>query len=171
MFAIGSTLSVLAGCANAATIGFDFDATLSTGPLAGTSFSGTGSYDNQGQTGKGQEYFSLTSFDFTLLDSTFTKANIYQGGQAILNNGVLFTFTAALIPPPNSSISNIAFGFGGPHVIGYEMLGPNSFGSGSYTVAAAPEPAAFNIALLGLAGIAVGSFRLRKAKRSLLHHL
>lgn len=166
--AIALTLFVLAGSANADMIHFQFDATLNTGPLAGTVFPGTGSYDNEGETGIGQEFFSLTSLDFTLLGASFTRADIDQGGQAILNDGVMFTFTAAFFPPPpTTSVSDIAFGFGGPGIIGYTVLGSSDIGSGSFTLTSVPEPAALNIALLGLVTIAVASFRFNQARRSL----
>ena len=163
---IALTLFVFAGFANADTIQFRFDATLDTGPLAGTTFPGTGSYDNQGETGIGQEYFSLTSLDFTLLGASFTRAGIDQGGQAILNDGVMFTFTAAFFPPPpTTSVTDIAFGFGGPGIIGYTVVGSSDIGSGSYTLTSVPEPAALNIALLGLVAVAAACFRSDKLRR------
>jgi len=166
--AIGLAVLVFTGFANAATIDFRFDATLDTGSLTGTTFSGTGSYDNQGETDIGQEYFSLTSLHFTLLGSSFTKAGIDQGGQAILNDGVLWYFTAAFFPPPpTTSVSDIAFGFGGPGIIGYSVVGSSDIGAGSYTLTSVPEPAALNIALLGLVAVAAWSFRFNKARRSL----
>lgn len=135
--------------AEASTVEFQFIASLETGNLAGTTFVGTGSFDSQGSTGMGLEFLTLTSLDFTLLGVTFTKADIDQGGQAKLQDGVLIDFTAAFFPPPpgNSPVSNIAFGFGGPGVIGYSN--PGIFGSGTYTLSAVPEPAPLAQSVVG----------------------
>lgn len=120
--------------ARAATIEFQFDSSLQTGALAGTQFTGLASYDNSGITGIGTEYLTLTSFNFTLLGTTFTQADISQGGQAILQNGTLSYFTAALFPAdPPAPVNDIAFGFGGPGVIGYST-------PPGLTLARAPTP-------------------------------
>jgi len=136
----------------AAVIPFAFDATLQTGPLAGTVFSGNAGYDNAGETGHGQEFLPLSTLFFTLDGVAFTRADISQGGQAILQNGTLSYFTAAFFPPPpdGSPVSDIAFGFGGPGIIGY-VVTPNQFGSGIYTfTAAVPEPSPMAPLMLGL---------------------
>jgi hypothetical protein len=135
--------------AEATTVDFQFGASLQTGNLAGTTFVGIGSFDNQGSTGMGLEFLNLTSLDFILLGVTFTKADIDQGGQATLQDGVLTNFTAAFFPPPpgNSPVSNIAFGFGGPGLIGYSN--PGILGSGAYTVSLVPEPAALPLLVAG----------------------
>jgi hypothetical protein len=144
--------------ARATIVQFGFDSALQTGPLAGTQFPGTGSYDTSGVTGIGQEFVTLTSLNFTL-GVPFTKSDIFQGGQAILQDGVLSYFTAAFFPPPpnGAPVDDIAFGFGGPGVIGY-LVRP-TFGSGIYTLTnvIATEPLSapiFAAALLVL--IAVG---------------
>ncbi|ACC85056.1 PEP-CTERM sorting domain-containing protein [Nostoc punctiforme] len=119
----------------AAIVTYDFDASLNTGALQGTKFPGTFSYDNSEQTGIGQEFISLKTLDFSLLGTTFTKADLSQGGQVIINNGNVEDFTAAFFSP-----FNIAFGFGGPGIIGYSGLGTS--GEGVYTIRAetVPEP-------------------------------
>lgn len=148
-------IALLLQPANATIIHKGFDAILETGPYAGTAFDGTFSYDNAGVTGVGTEYFGLASFNFTLLGTAFSKADIDQGGQAILQNGVLADFTAAIFPPTPwpAPVSDIAFGFGGPGVIGY--IGPaGNFGFGSYTIGAVPipEPATLTLFAMGLLG-------------------
>ena len=140
--------------AQATLVGFDFDASLETGALTGTTFPGTGSYDTAGTTGIGEEFLTLDLLQFSLLGVPFTKADITQGGQAILEDGVLSYFTAAFFPPPeNSPVSDIAFGFGGPGIIGY-FTSPDIVGSGTYTVSSVgiPEPPA--VAVIGLALLA-----------------
>ncbi len=135
--------------AGATTIPFTFDASLQTGTLSGTQFSGTASYDNQGETGVGTEFFTLTSLNFSLLGFPFTRADISQGGQAILQDGTLSYFTAAFFPTsPSSPVTDIAFGFGGPGIIGYVTSGEN-FGSGVYTITPVPEPS--TLLLCGIA--------------------
>jgi hypothetical protein len=146
----------------ATIIGYTFDANLQTGPLAGTSFSGLLSYDDAGATGVGQEFLELASLDFTLLGVSFTRADIKQGGQAILEDGVLSYFTAAFFPPPpdNSPVSDIAFGFGGPGVIGYTTPpGFTNFGSGQYTLhpSAIPAPSTLACVALGLGALAAAA--------------
>jgi hypothetical protein len=155
MLSLVFAFSALAPWATATTVNFQFQADLQTGQLAGTIFSGSGSYDNQGSTGVGQEFLTLTSLDFTLLGIPFTKAGIAQGGQAILQDGVLSYFTAAFFPPqpPDSaSVSDLAFGFGGPGIIGYATLPAPNFGSGVYTstTEAVPEPPTLALSVLGL---------------------
>jgi outer membrane protein assembly factor BamB len=127
LFEIGLAL----GHASAEVVTFEFDAVLQSGPLAGTTFSGNASYEAEGLTGVGTEFQPLTSLTFTLLGVRFTEADILQGGQAILQNGVLSDFTAAFFPsePP---VDAIAFGFGGPGVIGYQL--GSDFGSGVFTL-------------------------------------
>lgn len=156
---------LLCGASHAATIDFQFNATLTTGALAGDTFAGTGSYSNQGETGIGAEYFTLTSLNFTLLGVSFTKADIDQGGQAILENGVLATFTAAFFPPPpsGSPVDDIAFGFGGPDVIGYSTPPGNNFGFGSFAFASTPEPGSEWLLLVGVLLVAARKRNRRSA--------
>jgi hypothetical protein len=131
-------MSLLASGAHATTIGYNFDATLDSGPLAGTSFTGTLSYNEPAVVTPGVQYLALTSLDFSLDGEVFTLADLYQGGQAILDNGSLYDFTAAFLP--EGPIQTIAFGFGGPGVIGYETAGQLALGT--YTIESeVPEPA------------------------------
>jgi len=145
------SLSV-ANTVRATSIPLGLNASLTTGSLAGTNFTVSFSYDDSALTGTGQEYVSLLSFDFTLQGAQFTRADIEQGGQAVFLNGALQYVTAAYFPPPpsNSQVSDIAFGFGGPGVIGYLDLN-RQFGLGSYVLTSAvPEPSSFLSLLLGL---------------------
>ena len=143
----------LPASARATTITSSFDASLTSGWLAGTNFTVAFSYENASLTGIGQEYLSLLSFNFTLLGTQFDREEISQGGQAIFQNGILQYVTAAYFPPPpaNAAVSDIAFGFGGPGVIGYIDLN-RQFGSGSYALApTVPEQSSFLSLLVGLA--------------------
>ncbi len=155
-FAIcGVFLLSLATSAQADPITSFLDASLTTGSLSGTNFVVSFSYDNSSLTGTGQEFLSLLSFNFTLLGTQFTQADIQQGGQAIFQNGTLENVTAAFFPPPpvNAPVSDIAFGFGGPGVIGYIDLN-RQFGEGSYSLASiVPEPPTFLSLLLGLGAL------------------
>jgi hypothetical protein len=139
--------------ANAAIIHKSFVATLDTGAYSGTVFPGTFSYNNATVTGVGTEYVGLTSLNFTLKGVAFTRFDIDEGGQAVLEDGVFSYFTAAIFPPTPwpAPVSDIAFGFGGPGVIGY-ITGANDFGSGTYMIVSAsvPEPATPAVMALGL---------------------
>jgi hypothetical protein len=162
---VGVTVFLLPTLVSASTGEFQFNATLDTGTLAGTSFSGTGSFDRQGMTGSGEEFLTLTALDFVLDGASFTKADIDQGGQVILEDGVLSSFTAAFFPPPpdNTSLGNLAFGFGGPRVIGYSTLPGPDFGSGNFTMVNVPEPNLFALYLLAIPTLrALGRFNLRR---------
>lgn len=134
----------------AATIDFQFTASLQTGALAGTDFTGTASYNNQGVTGTGTEYLLLTSLDFSLLGYPFTLADVDQGGQAILQNGTLEYFTAAFFPESSTApVNDLAFGFGGPEIIGYSTAPGFNPGMGTYAITqASPEPS--SLALCGI---------------------
>ena len=117
-----------------------FFSALSTGSLVGVSFPVSFSYDAGQANPVGDSFITLNSIDFTLLGVAFDKANILQGGQVILHNGVSENVTASFQGPPlppNSPVENITFGFGGPGVIGYIDL-QGQFGNGSFTFV--PEP-------------------------------
>ena len=116
--AIAVGVFVLSGSAKAATVDFQFNAALQTGALAGTDFSGTASYDNQGETGSGTEYFSLTSLNFTLLGVSFTKADIDLGWAGNPPKRRFVRLYGGIFPPAasNAPVSDIAFGFGGPGI-------------------------------------------------------
>jgi hypothetical protein len=122
---------VAAGAAEAAPVNLFLNASLSTGSLQGTSFSVSFSYDNSSLTGQGQEFLFLQSFDFTLLGTHFTRADIDQGGQVIFQNGTPENVTAAFFPL--APVRDIAFGFGGPGIIGY-LDSNRQFGGGSYSI-------------------------------------
>ena len=110
-------------------------ASLDDGSLAGTTFPVVFSYDADQVADTGESYVQLNSFDFTLLGVTFTKSDIFQGGQVIFRDGVLDDVTASfqVILPPDSPVKNITFGFGGPGVIAYIDL-DDQFGNGSFAV-------------------------------------
>jgi hypothetical protein len=131
----------------------ELDGMLTTGTLAGTPLSGLFSYDAAAATGVGTEFLGLLAFDVNLLGVHFTRADIDQGGQVILQNGELQNVTAAFFPPPpsGSPVNDIAFGFGGPGIIGY--VDHATFGSGTFTltpVTPTPEPASALLLLMAL---------------------
>lgn len=135
---------------------YGFQSELTSGQLAGTQFSGHFKFDEAGSTGVGQEFLNLTELDFTLEGIVFTRADLSQGGQAIIDDGKLAYFTAAFFPPPpiNSPVNSIAFGFGGPGVIGYiGTLG--SSGSGSYAITSTPVPEPTSALLVSLGSILI----------------
>lgn len=140
--------------AAASPVTYGFAATLDTGALQGTSFTGSFAFDPAGATGVGQDFFTLTSLDFNLLGTRFTRADINQGGQAILQDGRLLYFTAAIFPKsPTSPVSDIAFGFGGPGVIGYIARSAPGIGLGTYVITASPVPEPNSLALLALGAL------------------
>ena len=105
-------LVLVEGCkARAGIILLNFNASLTSGSLAGTQFTGSFSYDSAGITGGSHDFLPLVSFDFDLLGVHFARANISQGGQAIFENGVLVNETAAFFAnsPAGSPVSDIAF--------------------------------------------------------------
>lgn len=149
----GAFLLSLATNAQADSITSFLDASLTSGSLSGVNFAVSFSYDNSSLTSTGQEFLSLLSFDFTLLGTQFTRADIKQGGQAIFQDGTLEYVTAAFFPPPpaNAPVSDIAFGFGGPGVIGYI---DGQFGEGSYSlVSTTSEPPTLVSLVLGLGAL------------------
>jgi hypothetical protein len=151
--------------ATASPIVFDsLDASLNTGSLAGVSFPVSFSYDAGEVAPIGESFVTLTSFDFTLLGVHFTRGDIFQGGQAIFEDGVLNDVTASfqVFLPPQSPVENITFGFGGPGVIGYIDLN-HQFGSGSFTSAPAPAPEPATVLLVGT-GLAAYLARSRGLK-------
>jgi len=138
------------GVSQASLITYEFTSNVTSGPLAGASFTGDFSYESSNGTGVGQEFLTLASLDFTLNGVQFTKADLSQGGQVITQDGRALFFTAAFFPPPpdNSPVNDIAFGFGGPGIIGYN--GPTGApGSGTYTLTLIPESEIWVIVLLG----------------------
>lgn len=161
-----SGLVLAAGAASSAPTSYGFVAQLDSGPLQGTRFPGSFSFDPAAGTGVGREFLPLATFEFTLLGTHFTRDDIRQGGQVILDDGVVSYFTAALFPAsPPSPVSDIAFGFGGPDVIGYAV--PSStmtvFGLGTYRFFAAPVPEPDTLVLLTLGLLPVAARRLRRS--------
>jgi hypothetical protein len=152
--ALGVLLGVLVPsvAAVAAVAEYRFEASLDTGPLQGTMFPGTFSFEAGSATGVGMEFLPLSSLDFTLLGSHFSRSDIDQGGQVILENGAVSYFTAAFFRMTPAPVSDIAFGFGGPGVIGY-IVPPEAFGSGRYVIFpdAVPEPPLYWLVITGLA--------------------
>jgi hypothetical protein len=153
--------------AGASTVDFQFNADLQTGPLAGTLFNGMASFDNAGSTGMGTEYLTLTSLDFSIDGFAYTLADVYEGGQAILQDGVVSYFTAAILAPSSSSpVLDIAFSFGGPNVIGYDAIGNPPSGAGVVQiVSGVPEPAALSLCGVALLTALFLFSRARRARR------
>ena len=115
-----------------------FYAALTSGSFAGTTFPVVFSYEFSYESAQvlpsGDIYIPLQSFDFTLRGVSFTRKDIFQGGQVILRNGALENVTASfqVFLPPNSPVTNITFGFGEPRGIGYTDLN-NQYGEGFFT--------------------------------------
>jgi hypothetical protein len=121
------------GAAHAENIVFaSLNASLNDGSLAGTTFQIAFSYDADQVAATGDSYVTLNSFNFTLLGVSFTRNDIFQGGQVIFHDGVLQNVTASfqVILPPGAPVQNITFGFGDPMGIGYIDLN-GGFGAGS----------------------------------------
>ena len=137
------------------------DASLDTGSLAGVTFPVSFSYDSGLVLPTGNSSITLATFDFVLLGVPFDRAEVFQGGQAIFDNGTLTDVTASyqVILPPMSPVRNITFGFGGPGIIGYIDLN-GQFGQGSFTFTSAPELPTFAITLAGLAIVLIMCVRL-----------
>src|SRR5215467_1405929 len=110
------------------------DASLDTGSLEGTRFSVQYSYDADQVPPVGKAFVTLNSFDFTLLGVPFTRSDIFQGGQVILEGGVPQNVTASfqIFLPPGSPVRNVTFGFGHPLGIAYIDLNGH-FGGGSFS--------------------------------------
>jgi hypothetical protein len=124
--------------------------------------------DNKGEKGVGTEYLSLSSLNFSLLEFPFTLKEVDQGGQAVLQNGVLFDFTAAFLAPSTAPVDNLAFGFGGPGVIGYSTPPGFNAGSGTYQIVSSvtPEPSAWLLCALGFSAAPLLRNRLQRWLRS-----
>jgi len=134
--AVAIALSMLAARAEAQTIEVHtFTASLDQGSLAGAQFSVTFSYDAAQVGFVGQSFVPLVSFDFSFGGVLFTRNDISQGGQVIFNNGVIRNVTASFqsAMPPESPVSNVTFGFGGPGVIGY-IDRSGQYGHGTFTL-------------------------------------
>ena len=136
-------------------------ASLDTGSLAGLAFPVSFSYDAGLVSPTGESVIPLTTFDFVLLGVPFDRAEIFQGGQAIFENGTLTDVTASyqVFLPPMSPVENITFGFGGPGVIGYIDLS-GQFGLGSFTFTSAPELPTFLMTSAGFAIVLIACARL-----------
>jgi hypothetical protein len=131
------------------------NATLDEGSLAGTRFPVSLSYDAGQVAQVGESFVPVLSFDFTLRGIAFTRSDIFQGGQVIFENGAFENVTASfqVILPPDSPVTNITFGFGGPGVIGYADR-DNQIGSGSFTMQSSGWTS-LDIGDVGVAGTAV----------------
>lgn len=134
----------------ASLITYEFTSDLMSGPLSGTQFSGRFSYDSSSGTGTGHEFLPLTSLDFTIGGVQFDKSDLHQGGQVITDEGRASFFTGAFFPPPpdHSPVNAVAFGFGGPGIIGY-VGRDGTPGAGKYVLTGVPEPQIALILLMG----------------------
>ena len=110
-----------------------FVASLDTGSLNGTVFPVSFSYDADQITAQGDSYITLKTFDFTLGGVAFNRSYINQGGQVIFRNGVLQNVTASFqgTLPPNATVNNVTFGFGGDGIVGY-VDRQGAYGLGSF---------------------------------------
>ena len=110
------------------------NASLDTGSLAGTTFEIIFSYDADEVTDSGDSYVQLNSFDFSLSGISFSRSDIFQGGQAIFHDGVLQNVTASFQESlPNAPVQNITFGSGDAMRIAYIDL-DGQFGAGTLWV-------------------------------------
>jgi len=121
--------------AGGAVTNSNFAASLTNGSLSGTQFVVHYSYDASGISGAAEDYLPLLSFDFALRGIQFSRTNIQQGGQVIFHYSKIYNVTAEFYPaidgPSNAPVNNIAFGFGGPGVIGYTDTNAQ-YGSGVF---------------------------------------
>lgn len=157
-------LGVAALPARADLLTGSLNASLDSGSLAGVMFPVMFSYDSADLNPVGESFVTLASFDFVLLGVPFTRNDIFQGGQAIFENGVIDNVTASfqVILPPNSPVDNITFGFGGPGVIGYADRN-NQPGSGTFTlVSSVPEVGSVTLLAPVVALLLATHGRLRK---------
>jgi len=128
----------IASAARAGITNASFIASLTSGSLSGAQFTVSYSYESTNVTGGSEDYLPLNSFDFDLLGTHFSKNDIFQGGQVIFHYGYLYNVTADFDPavsgmPSNAPVNDIAFGFGGPGIIGYEDK-ENQFGGGTFSL-------------------------------------
>ena len=135
--ALAAGTLMMTDTAQAAVVERVLDASLTSGSFADTQFAVSFSYDDASLTGEGQEYLPLLSFNFTLDDVFFTRGDIFQGGQAIFQDGVLQNVTAAFFPelsgrPPDAPVKSIVFGFGTDGGIAYTDL-DGDYGEGSFS--------------------------------------
>jgi len=139
MAVVAVALMMITTTVQAAVVEQVLNASLTSGSLAGTEFTVYFSYDDSDLTGQGEEFLTLLSFNFTLGDAFFTRDDIFQGGQAIFQDGVLQNVTAAFFPelngrPPDAPVLSIVFGFGTPLGIAYTDLDGAS-GEGNFSFA------------------------------------
>jgi hypothetical protein len=130
---ISATINVGNGSAQNIVYG-TLNASLDSGSLAGTHFSVQYSYDANQVPSVGQGYAELLTFNFTLLGISFTRSDVFQGGQVIFQNGVPQNVTASfqVVLPQRSPVTNITFGFGEPLGIAYVDLN-GGFGGVSFS--------------------------------------
>lgn len=130
--------------AMSAPLTYRFDASLADGPLQGTQFAGEFSFDPTTASGVGKEVVSMTALDFTLMEVPFTRADIQQGGQVILQDGRVVDFTAGFASPnpEGSPVASLTFGLRAVGEITYGQLKETGMvtGLGSYAIAASPLP-------------------------------
>jgi len=131
------TIALMTSVAQGSIVERILDASLTSGSMANTEFTVRFSYDDSNLTGQGQEFLPLQSFNFALGNAVFTRDDIFQGGQAIFQDGVLQNVTAAFFPeligrPPNAPVRSIVFGFGTDRGIAYTDLVGND-GQGSFS--------------------------------------
>ena len=148
--------ALLATAAQAAT--GTLQGLLDAGPLAGTTFTGSYSYDDSGLTGATFEQIALTGFSLTLLSDVFslnTSATADFGSGVFLGLSYTDARTSYTLTLSSGSVdASDAFVHYQP-TTGLES-------SGGYTVSAVPEPASYALLIGGLCSLSLMARRRQR---------
>lgn len=139
--------ALIAASAQAAT--YNFGGTIDAGPLSGTSFSGSYSFDASQITGADFEQIALSAFSLNLNSQTFTlnpSATADYGAGVFL--GLSYSFSGAGYTLDMTSGSmDLSDAF-----LHHQTAGGIE-STGGYSISAVPEPESYALMLGGLAAI------------------
>lgn len=129
----------------AATLTYDFDVLVDSGPLANQTYSGSFKFDDSNLTGSGQEFPDVSTVMFSFLGEDYTKEDDPAGPEvAFLDGnflGLSFSTDAAFSVVPGFSDLEEA-------VFTYDIQGQGvGLGDVSYTVVPEPSSALGTLAL------------------------
>lgn len=167
--AIALTVFV-APAADATPISYNFTVDVISGPLSGTSSTGTFSYDNSSVVsgGSNQQLGLLTALDFTFNGTTYNAGNANTGWLAFDSAGNLTAFvfgnSCSVYDPSQPENCGVIAGtdqwfvFPGLDGFGYTTLTTNDFFTGNVTYARAASLPVLEPDALGLFGF--GAFMI-----------
>lgn len=152
-----------AGASHAATVTYDLNGVVDSGPLLNEIYAGRFTFDDVALTGSGEEFLPVSTLDFDFLGNTFNQSQGSVPPEAAFLDGTFLglSFNVSTFDPDFAfiaGIDNVSDAY-----FAYDNGAGNAgLGSLVYTVSAIPEP---EIATLLLFGVALVGYVVRGRRK------